>query len=277
MARSELPPAARPRVRSNVGELVRTWRVHRRRSQLDLALDVGVSPRHLSFVETGRSRPSPELLLALAEGLDVPLRERNRLLLAAGYAPRYTETALDDPAMEPVLGAVRRLLDAHAPFPAVAVDRAWNVVLGNTAAGALTEGIRPDLLAPQPNIYRLSLHPDGLAQRTVNFAEWAAGLVRQLRRSALFTGDPGLIALLDEVTAYPNVAGVLGQRSDADRAVPEHAGLLVPLVLRAGDAELSFFTIIATLGTPRDITLEELSVELFYPADAETAAAFWAS
>lgn len=255
--------------RSAAGELVRTWRMHRRRSQMDLALDVGVSPRHLSFVETGRSRPSPELLLALADGLDVPLRERNALLLAAGYAPRYPQTDLDDPAMEPALAAVRRLLDAHDPFPGVAVDRWWNVVLTNSAAGALTEGVPEHVLAPGPNIYRLALHPDGLARRTANFVEWAASLVAQLRRSVAVTGDAALAALLAEVTSYPDVAAALARHPQLE---PDE--LLVPLVLDVGNGNrLALFTIVATLGSPRDVTLDELAVELFYPADESTAAA----
>ncbi|HWL43329.1 MAG TPA: helix-turn-helix transcriptional regulator [Ilumatobacter sp.] len=254
--------------RSNAGELVRTWRLHRRRSQMDLALDVGVSTRHLSFVETGRSRPSPELLLALADGLDVPLRERNTMLLAAGYAPRYRETPLDDPAVEPVLLAVRRLLDAHDPFPGVAVDRMWNIVQTNASAGALTAGVPAHVLAPQPNIYRLALHPEGLAPRTVNFAEWANSLIAQLRRDAAVTADPELARLLAEVSAYPDVAEAL-----AERIEPQAHDVLVPLVLDMGGMHLSFFTVIATLGTPRDVTLDELTVELFYPADPATAAA----
>lgn len=254
--------------RSNVGELVRTWRVQRRRSQMDLALHVGVSTRHLSFVETGRSRPSPELLLALADGLDVPLRERNTLLLAAGYAPRYGERALDDPVVEPVLSAVRRLLDAHDPYPGVAVDRMWNVVERNQAAGALTAAVAPHVLEPRPNIYRIALHPDGLARFTFNFADWALSLVAQLRRDVTVTTDPTLAALLDEVTAYPDVAAALAAAPD-----PSPDDVLVPLVLDTGTARLSLFTFVATLGTPRDVTLDELAVELFYPADAATASA----
>jgi transcriptional regulator with XRE-family HTH domain len=246
--------------RTPVGELLRTWRTYRHRSQLDLALDVGVSPRHLSFVETGRSRPSAELLLALADGLDVPLRERNTLLLAAGYAPRYSETALDDPAIAPAVDAVRRLLDAHDPLPGIAVDRMWDIVLANTAAQSMLAGIPERVASPVPNLYRIALHPDGLAAVTVNFEQWGPSLVHQLRRSVARTNDPALESLLDEVRSYPNVAAVLGERP------PDATELLVPLVLDVGGTRLAYFTVIATFGTPRDVTLDELAVELFYPA-----------
>src|SRR3954471_15048814 len=160
-----------------VGELIREWRGVRRRSQMDLALDVGVSPRHLSFVETGRSKPSPELVLALAQHLDVPLRERNTLLLAAGFAPRFAETPLDAPTMKRVRGALQRVLDAHDPYPGVVLDRHWNVVAANAAALRLPEGLPPELLGPPMNIFRVSLHPDGLGGRTTNFDEWASYLM----------------------------------------------------------------------------------------------------
>lgn len=251
--------------RAPVGELVRHWRVHRRRSQLDLALAVGTSTRHLSFIETGRSRPSPELLLALADGLDVPLRERNALLLAAGYAPRYSQAPLDDPSMVPMRATVQRLLDAHDPYPGVVVDRAWNVVLSNEAAGALTAGLPDQLLGPPLNVYRVCLHPDGLAARTLNFAEWATSLLAQLRRSIVLTADSSLEELYAEVTAYPNVAQLLEGKPSWEE--PE---LLVPLVLAAGVHRLSFFTMLTTFGTPRDVTLDEIAVELFYPADDAT-------
>ena len=156
------------------GPLVRDWRVRRRRSQMDLAHEVGVSPRHLSFVETGRSRPSPELLLALADRLEVPLRDRNVLLLAAGYAPRYGERSLDDAAMVRARAALQRMLDTHDPYPGVVIDRAWNVVLTNRAAGLLMVGLPPELLGPPVNVFRVCLHPDGLARRTLNFTEWSA-------------------------------------------------------------------------------------------------------
>jgi transcriptional regulator with XRE-family HTH domain len=250
-----------------VGELVRDWRQRRRQSQMHLALEVGVSPRHLSFVETGRSKPSPELVESIAEELEIPLRERNTLLMAAGYAPRYRERALDDPAMRFAVESVQRMLDAHDPYPGVLIDRQWNIVRANAAASALTVGVPAEVLGPPINVYRVCLHPDGLAARTVNFAEWAGYLVGQLERSLAFTGDPALRALHDEVRAYPNVADALG---DAEARGAGEVPLLVPLRLRAGAGELSLFTTLTTFGTPRDVTLDELAVELFYPADEWT-------
>lgn len=249
-----------------VGVLVRDWRDRRRRSQLDLALEVGVSARHLSFVETGRSRPSPELVLALAEGLEVPLRERNVLLLAAGYAPRYPARPLDHESMAPVRAMVERMLDAHDPFPGVVIDRAWNVVLANTAAGMLTDGLPPHLLGPPLNIYRACLHPDGLARRTRNFPEWASYLLHQLRRTCTISGDPALRELEREVSAYPQVAAMAAPApSPWDRPA-----LLVPVQLEHGDRELRLLTTLTTFGGPGDVTLDELALELFFPADAIT-------
>ena len=252
-----------------IGELVRDWRGRRRRSQLDLAIDVGVSARHLSFVETGRSKPSPELVLALAEHLDVPLRERNTLLLAAGYAPRYSETPLDAPATTRARAAVQRLLDAHDPYPGLVLDRHWNVVATNNAALAITAGLPADLLGPPLNVFRVSLHPDGLAARTRNFAEWASYLLNQLHRLVVLTNDVILVQLREEVSSYPNVAELLATPGWAGADEPP---LLVPCQLEVGGAELSLFTTLTTFGTPRDITLDELAVELFFPADDATEA-----
>ncbi|HZP27569.1 MAG TPA: helix-turn-helix domain-containing protein [Acidimicrobiia bacterium] len=249
--------------RPGVGPLLRDWRVRRRRSQLDLALGVGVSARHLSFVETGRSRPSPELVLAVADELDVPLRERNTLLLAAGYAPRYGETPLDAAGMARVRTSLQRMLDSHDPYPGVVIDRLWNVVLANRAAGLLTAGLPDALLGPPPNVFRVCLHPDGLASRTRNFAEWSSYLLGQLHRLTVLTGDAELRSLADEVAAYPNVGPVRDWR----HAARDEPQLLVPVRVVAGDDELSMFTTLTTFGTPQDITLAELSVELFYPAD----------
>lgn len=255
--------------RPAVGDLLRGWRVRRRRSQMDLSLDVGVSTRHLSYVETGRSKPSPELVLAIADRLDVPLRDRNRLLLAAGYAPRYSERPLDDPAMQNVLRSIQRMLDAHDPFPGVVVDRRWDVVLTNTAAASLTVGVPAEVLAPTVNVFRLCLHPDGLAGRTLNLDDWAAYLLRQLRRAVELTGDAGMAALEDEIRSYPAAAGV-GTRPEPSE--DDEPPLLVPLRLLAGDEEMSLFTTLTTFGTPRDVTLDELAVELFFPADDRTEA-----
>jgi transcriptional regulator with XRE-family HTH domain len=241
---------------------------------MDLAHEIGVSPRHLSFVETGRARPSPELVLALAEGLDVPLRERNTLLLAAGYAPRYSERTLEDPSMATVRSSLERMLAAHEPFPGVVIDRAWNVVLANAAAFALIDGLPAHVLAPELNVYRVCLHPDGLAARTRNLPEWADYLVRTLRRSIVLTADPALEAILAEVGAYPTVAEILAEPASTGWDEPP---LLVPLEVELGGRELSLFTTLTTFGTPRDVTLDELAVELFFPADDATRRALTGS
>jgi transcriptional regulator with XRE-family HTH domain len=250
--------------RPPVGDLIKQWRVRRRRSQLDLSLDVGVSTRHLSFVETGRSRPSPELVLAIAHHLDVPLRERNSMLLAAGYAPRFSQASLDEPSMARVRASIQRMLDAHDPYPGVVIDRQWNIVLGNRAAAGITTGLPDFLTGPPTNVYRLCLHPEGLAAQTTNFADWGTYLLGQLRRTAALTGDPQLEALLAEVLEYPNVQALgtgLGQE------VGDEPAILVPVQLTTPLGELSMFTTLTTFGTPLDVTIEELAVELFFPAD----------
>jgi transcriptional regulator with XRE-family HTH domain len=253
--------------RASVGELMREWRTRRRRSQMDLSLEVGVSTRHLSFVETGRSKPSAELVLAVADRLEVPLRERNRMLLAAGFAPRFGERPLDDPAMERVLESLHRMLAAHDPYPGVVIDRRWDVLVANEAAGRLVAGLPPELSGPPVNVFRACLHPDGLAAATTNFADWGSYLLRQLRRMVELTGDPGLVELEHEVLAYPTVVGLdVGGPVDERDDPP----LLVPFRYRVGDAELSLFTTLTTFGTPRDVTLDELCVELFFPADDAT-------
>ncbi|MGQ0464257.1 MAG: MmyB family transcriptional regulator [Sporichthyaceae bacterium] len=255
---------------TSVGTLLKEWRQRRRLSQMDLALSVGVSTRHLSFVETGRSRPSAELVLALAEGLDVPLRERNTLLLAAGYAPRYSERPLDDAAFAPALDAIRRLLDAHDPYPGIAVDRAWDIVLANSAASVLIDAVAPEVLLPRPNAFRIGLHPDGLAAHARNFPEWATHLLDNLDRAVAATADPALYALAEEVRGYPNVAAlapVHPLEHGADR-------LLLPFHLTLGGVEASVFSTITTFGTAVDVTLAELSIELFYPADEVTVRMF---
>ena len=251
-----------------VGPLLRDWRARRGRSQMDLAHDVGVSPKHLSFVETGRSRPSPELVLALAEGLAVPLRERNTLLLAAGFAPRYGEAPLDSPGMARVQASLQRLLDAHAPFPGVVLDRHCDVVLANGPAATLTGLLPADLAGPPLNMFRAGLHPDGLAAHTRNFDDWGRYLLAQLRRLVAVTGDAELAALEAEVGTYPNVVDLRARLDWASpRAEPD---LLVPCELEVGSTALSMFTTLTTFGSPRDITLDELAVELFFPSDAAT-------
>jgi transcriptional regulator with XRE-family HTH domain len=253
---------------ATVGTLLKEWRGRRRRSQMELAFDAGVSPRHLSFVETGRARPSPELVLALADRLEVPLRERNTLLLAAGYAPRYHETALTDPAMAPIRRSLELVLERHDPYPGVVLDRHWNVVLANDAAGRLLALLPAALRAPA-NMFRASLHPEGFAAATRNFAEWGAYLVNQLHRLVLLTGDDDLRALEAEVREYPDVQALIAAPDWTDWADPP---LLVRCELSLAGIDVALFTTLTTFGTPRDITLDELAVELFYPADDATEA-----
>ncbi|MAT06255.1 MAG: transcriptional regulator [Acidimicrobiaceae bacterium] len=257
---------------TKVGGLVKQWRHQRSRSQLDLALSVGVSPRHLSFVETGKSRPSPELIEAIGIHLDIPLRDRNSMLLAAGFAPRYRQTSLDDPAMADVVASLRRLLDTHEPYPALVLDRHWNVVLANQGASAMLHGLPDELRTPRPNVFRVSLHPDGLAAITANFDEWATYLLRQLDRTIAITGDAELLALRDEVHAYPNVAALRSALDWTRPAATEQ--ILIPCELTVGDARLSMFTTLTSFGTPRDITLDELAIEHFFPADTATTEYF---
>lgn len=252
-----------------VGALLREWRGRRRRSQLDLALEAGISTRHLSFVETGRSRPSAEMVLHLAEELDVPLRDRNQLLLAAGYAPVYGQRALEEPAMGPVREALEQVLRGHEPFPAMAVDRHWGMVAANRAVALLTEGVAEHLLAPPLNVLRVTLHPEGLAPRIVNLAECRAHLLDRLGRQAVATGDPALAALHEELLAYPGPEPPAGPQ-------PEAWEIAVPLRLRAGDSELAFIGTVTTFGNATDVTVSELAIESFFPADRRTAEALQA-
>jgi transcriptional regulator with XRE-family HTH domain len=247
--------------------MVKEWRTRRSRSQFDLAIDIGVSAKHLSFVETGKSRPSPELVLAIGRHLDVPLRERNTMLLAAGFAPRFRATPLEDQAMSTIRSSLQRLLDAHDPYPGVVLDGHWNVLLSNGAALRLTASLPAELLRPL-NMFRASLHPEGFAAITVNFDEWAPYLVGQLHRLAITSADPVLLELEREVTEYPNVHALLAD-IDWTRPTPSPT-LLVPCELRVGNADLSMFTTLTNFGSPRDITLDELAVELFYPTDEAT-------
>lgn len=258
--------ATRPR---SAGELLRAWRAKRRLSQMELALRAGVSPRHLSCVENGRSRAGAELLVALAEVLDLPLREANALLLAGGYAPRHPQTDLGAPDMAAIREALTRVLDAHDPYPGVALDGRWNIVIANAAARRLIGALPPEVLAPVPNMFRAGLHPQGMAAFTLNFDEWGRHLLRELQRLADASLDESLWALADEVRGYPNVRALL-QRSPAEP--PAHA-LLVPCVLELQGRRLALFTTLATFGSPRDVTLAETTVELFYPADAATGQA----
>jgi transcriptional regulator with XRE-family HTH domain len=256
--------------RPPVGALLREWRRRRRLSQLELALKARVSARHLSFVETGRSRPSAEMVLHLAERLEVPLRERNELLLAAGYAPAFTQRELDTPEMGPVREAIEQVLSGHEPYPALVVDRHWGLVSANRALALLVQGGAPHLLEPPVNVLRLSLHPEGLAPRVVNLRQWRTHLLERLRRDALASGDPALSALHDELAAYPS--GDPGQPLD-----PAFAEVAVPLRVRAGDAELSFINTRTSFGNALDVTVAELSIESFFPTDKRTAEAMRAA
>lgn len=245
-----------------VGELLRGWREHRRLSQLDLANRVEVSTRHVSFVETGRSQPSREMVLRLAEHLDVPLRHRNQLLLAGGYAPIYTESSLHSPAMLAIRTTLRRLLEAHQPYPALVVDRWWNIVEANTGIKIFTTDVDEQLLKAPVNALRLTLHPDGLASRISNLADVRATALASLQRQIVSTADPELQDLYDELRGY----------SAGDQPpTPGPAEVVVPIELTYQGERLSLLTMIATFGTPLDITVSELMIESFYPADDATA------
>src|SRR5438105_8135652 len=256
-----------------VGPLLRGWRQRRRLSQLDVSARAAISTRPLSFLETGRARPSREMVLYLAEELDVPLRERNTLLVAAGFAPLYRETPLEGDDMATVRETLQQLLTGHEPYPALVVDRQWNLVLANRAIGLLVAGLPEALLAPPVNVLRLSLAPSGLASRIANFEEWSAHLLSRLGREVTATGDPALAALYDELAALPGVRA-------HELPVPHGDGagrLVVTLQLKTAIGDLTFFSTVATFGTAVDITLAELSIESFFPADAATADALRAA
>jgi transcriptional regulator with XRE-family HTH domain len=246
-----------------LGILLRDWRRRRRLSQLDLALEAGVSARHLSFLETGRSKPSREMVLHLSEQLDVPLRDRNRLLLAAGFAPAFEERPIDAPEMAPVREALDKILTGHEPYPALVVDRWWNLQAANRSIQLFTQHLPPDLLEPPVNVLRASLHPEGMATRILNYGEWRAHLVDRLRRQVAITGDDELAQLHAEITGYPGESG---------ETHGPGGEIAVPLRFDAGDRHLTFFSTIATFGTAVDITLAELAIEAFFPADDATAA-----
>jgi transcriptional regulator with XRE-family HTH domain len=248
-----------------LGTLLRDWRQRRRLSQLDLALEAGVSARHLSFLETGRAKPSREMVLHLSDQLDVPLRDRNQLLLAAGFAPVFVERPIDDPEMAPVREALDRVLTGHEPYPAVVVDRWWNLAAANRSIAVFTAGVPAELMEPPVNVLRVSLHPDGMASRILNYGEWRAHLLDRLGREAVVTGDPALAALHEELAGYPG--------GEEPGHVPDlEAGqIAVPLRLRVGDSELSFVSTATTFGTAVDVTVSELSIESFFPADEKTA------
>lgn len=248
-----------------VGELLRHWRHRRGISQLDLAIAADVSARHVSLVETGKSRPSPEMVLRLAAQLDVPLRERNRLLLAAGYAPRFPERALDSAALAVARDAVERVLRAHEPYPAVAFDRGWNIVAHNRAMDPFLARAAPDLLRPPVNMLRLGLDPRGLAGLLANPADVRAVLRTRISRQLAAAPDPELTALYEEFLAVDD---------DAPGSVVDSADVVIPMVFRIDGRDVRLFSTITTFGTPLDITLDEIAVESYYPADAESAAYF---
>lgn len=249
-----------------VGELLRDWRQRRRMSQLDLACDADISTKHLSFLETGRSRPSREMVLHLAERLSVPLRDQNVLLGAAGYAPAYRERSFDDPAIMVARRGIDALLAAHDPNPALAIDRHWVMVACNKGTMNLVAGAEPMLLRPPVNVLRLSLHPAGLAPRIANLPDWRAHIIQRLRRQIDITGDSVLIDLLEEILDYPVGPGPI--RPDAE---PEFEPVAVPFRLVTIDGTLSFYSTSMVFGSPIDVTLSELAIETFIPTDAETA------
>jgi transcriptional regulator with XRE-family HTH domain len=251
------------------GDMLREWRQRRHLSQLELSARTGVSSRHLSYIETGRSRPSRQMILYLTENLNIPLRERNALLLAAQYAPVYSHRALDDNGsdMRYVREAIERLLASHDPYPAFVIDRQWEVVARNASTAVLLDDVAPELLIPPVNALRLALHPSGLAPRIVNLTEWSAYLLRRLDHQILATADPGLTKLAGEARGYPGVAEP-GQEAgnSTDR-------VFVPLRIMTGGRELRFLNMVATFGTALDVAAAELVIEAFYPADPGTSLA----
>ena len=252
---------------ASFGDHLRTWRQQRHLSQLELADEADISTRHVSFMETGRTNPSRDMVLRLCERLAIPLRERNTLLVAAGYAPMYRERALDDPALAAARQAVELVLKGHEPCPAIALDRCWNVVAANRAAQALLAAhVSPELLAPPVNVFRLSLHPDGLASRIANLAQWRHHLFERLRRQIHATADPALLALQAELLEYP-----APEESPPLVMAGEMLGVVMPFCFESVHGMLSLISTTTIFGTPVDVTLQELAVESFFPADAFTA------
>ena len=252
---------------ASFGDHLRTWRQQRHLSQLELADEADISTRHVSFMETGRTNPSRDMVLRLCERLAIPLRERNALLVAAGYAPMYRERALDDPALAAARQAVELVLKGHEPCPAIALDRCWNVVAANRAAQALLAAhVSPELLAPPVNVFRLSLHPDGLASRIANLAQWRHHLFERLRQQIQATADPALLALQAELLEYP-----APEESPPLVMAGEMLGVVMPFCFESVHGMLSLISTTTIFGTPVDVTLQELAVESFFPADAFTA------
>jgi len=246
-----------------LGEQLRDWRARRRMSQMDLALDSEISTRHLSFIETGRAKPSAAMIERIADCLEVPHRARNALLLAAGHAPEYRERTLDSDEMAAMRAIVDHVLAGHEPYPALAVDRHWNMVAANTAVAILTEQVAPHLLAAPANVLRIALHPDGLAPQIVNYAEWREHILHRLDLQVEASGDAGLAVLRDELAGYDRQAN--------DNSMACANSIAVPLVLDTVAGRIAFVSTVTIFGTPVDITLSELAIEAFYPADKASA------
>lgn len=249
---------------ATLGEQLREWRTRRRMSQMDLALDTEISTRHLSFIETGRSKPSAQMLGRIADCLEVPHRARNAMLLAAGYAPDYQERPLDSPEMAGMRAIVEHVLKGHEPYPALAVDRHWNMIAANEAIAILIEQVSPALLAPPVNVLRIALHPDGLAPQIANYGEWHAHILHRIDLQIEASADAGLIALREELAGYAVEAN--------DNDSRHVSSIAVPLVLDTIAGQIRFVSTVTIFGTPVDITLSELAIEAFFPADAESAA-----
>jgi transcriptional regulator with XRE-family HTH domain len=253
---------------ASLGQQLRDWRTRRRMSQMDLALDTDMSTRHLSFIETGRSKPSSQMLLRIADRLEVPHRARNALLLAAGYAPDYQERPLDSAEMAGMRAIVDHVLKGHEPYPALAVDRHWNMIAANNAIAILIEQVAPTLLAPPVNVLRIALHPEGLAPQIVNYGEWRTHILDRLDLQIEASADAGLIALHDELAGY----AIEANDNRGGHNVGHGSGIAVPLVLDTVAGRISFVSTVTIFGTPVDITLSELAIEAFFPADAASAA-----
>ncbi len=247
---------------AHAGTLLREWRQRRRLTQLQLACEAEISTRHLSFVETGRAQPSREMLVHLSEQLDIPLRERNRLLEAAGYAALYPERPLSAPPLEQARQAVDLVLKGHEPYPALAIDRYWTLIAHNRSVAPFLVGVEPALRQPPINLLRFTLHPGGLAPRIANLGEWRVHLLARLHRDIELTGDPRLAELMAEVRAYP---------APAAAGIRDYGGVVVPMELVTNGVTLQFFSTTTVFGTAVDITLAELAIEAFFPGNAETA------
>jgi transcriptional regulator with XRE-family HTH domain len=253
--------------RKPFGEQLRDWRQRRHLSQLDLAAEVEISTRHLSFVETGRSQPSRAMVLRLVERLSVPLRERNAMLVAAGFAPMYSTHALSDPSMSSARAAVDLILNGHEPFPALLVDRHWTLVSANKTVLPMLAGVDPSLLTPPMNMLRVTLHPKGMASRIENLAQWRHHVISRVQRDFELTADDVLKSLLDELRGYP---GGEEDASGGDGAM-NFGGVVVPLKLRTPAGVITLFSTTTVFGTPVEVTLSELMLEAFYPADEFSA------